>query len=262
MPVAVVTGSASGIGQATAIALATRGYDIVLHTRRNLAGLQQTARELAGMGRRVLCITADISDPLACRDLVSAAWHWQGRIDAWINNAGADVLTGSLAEASFEKRLGTLLATDVMGTIQLSRQVAPLMAEQRQGHNQNPIAAIPSLINIGWDQAQTGMEGEAGQLFCTSKAAVEAFTRALAITHAPNLRVNVVAPGWIKTKWGDSASIYWDHRARSESLLHRWGRPSDVASTIAWLCSSEAEFINAQVIPVNGGFRPSSASQE
>ncbi len=250
LPVAVVTGSSSGIGQATALRLASDGFALVLTARSNLQGVQQTAEAIRTQtGRPSLCVLTDVSDQRAREDLVRAAFAWQGRVDVWVNNAGADVLTTEAKSWAFEKKLAHLLAVDLMGTVGLSRLVTDRMLQQERTDRK------PSLINIGWDQAMLGMSGEPGQLFCTTKAAVMAFTTSLAMTVGPQVRVNCVAPGWIKTAWGDEVTGYWDQRARSESLLERWGSPEDVANTIGWLSSRDAEFVNGQCIAVNGGRR-------
>lgn len=264
--VAVVTGSSSGIGRATALQLADDGFAVVLHARQNLAGLQTVASEIgARTGRSTLCVLADVSDADARRDLVNAAFHWLGRVDVWVNNAGADVLTTEARTWSFDAKLEHLLATDLVSTVSLSRAVAARMQQQSSATsgatigetNNTANCAKPTVINIGWDQALLGMEGDSGQLFCTTKAAVMAFTTSFAMSVARHLRVNCVAPGWIKTAWGDEQDVndYWDNRARSESLLARWGRPEDVANTIAWLASPAADFVNGQCINVNGGRR-------
>jgi 3-oxoacyl-[acyl-carrier protein] reductase len=109
------------------------------------------------------------------------------------------------------------------------------------------------ILNIGWDQAEAGMAGDSGELFATSKGAVMAFTRSLAKSLAPEVRVNCLAPGWIKTAWGETASEAWQNRAKSESLLQRWGTPEDIAQAAAFLASPAASFITGQVVPVNGG---------
>ncbi|MCA9128166.1 MAG: SDR family oxidoreductase [Planctomycetales bacterium] len=250
MPIAVITGSSSGIGQATALAMAQRGYDLLLHARGNLLGLQATARQIGDeySGTKVRCITADFSCNRARRDFVQAAFAWQGSVAAWVNNAGADVLTGASAALPFLDRLERLWAIDVAATADLSRRAAVRMADR-------PVANM-SITNMGWDQAQMGMEGEPGQLFCTVKAAVEAFSRALAMSVGPNIRVNCVAPGWIRTAWGQaSTSEYWTKRAVAESLSDRWGTPEDVAQCISWLTSEQASFVSGQAISVNGGRR-------
>ncbi len=251
-PVAVVTGAASGIGRATAIRLAEDGFSVFVHTRSNLRGLQETCSDLQDIGAMTRAATADYRSPKNLRQLVDCAFNWQGRVDAWINNAGADVLTGGMRQSSFEKRLNELWQVDVVGTALISRWVIDrwkLCAETHQGSNR------PVLINTGWDQAMHGMEGDSGQLFCTIKAAVMAFTKSLAQSSGTTARVNCVAPGWIKTAWGEGTSEYWDNRARGESLLHRWGEPDDIAGAVSWLASPSASFINGQIIEVNGGWK-------
>jgi NAD(P)-dependent dehydrogenase (short-subunit alcohol dehydrogenase family) len=106
---------------------------------------------------------------------------------------------------------------------------------------------------MGWDQADTGMEGDSGQLFAATKGAVMAFTKSLALSLAPEVRVNCLAPGWVRTGWGESASTYWQNRVRRETPLGRWGTPEDVAVVARWLASPAAAFITGQVIRVNGG---------
>jgi 3-oxoacyl-[acyl-carrier protein] reductase len=253
MPFAVVTGSSSGIGLTTAGLLVERGYSVVLHGCHNLVGLQraaQTLRSKLAEGASLTCVVADVSCRLSCQDLVRACYRWAPNIDLWVNNAGADVLTGCASKLDFESKLQRLWDVDVLGTIRLSRLVAHRMQSTATG------STPPSIINISWDQAKVGMEGEPGQIFCTIKAAIAAFTSALSLSVGNRIRVNTVAPGWIQTSWGQqSASEYWSERALAESTLQRWGQPEDVAQTIAWLASPEAGFISGQFIEVNGGRR-------
>ena len=254
MPVAVITGSSSGIGLAIARRFAEDGFDIVLHGNRNLAGLQAAASEIGGATR---CITADLSQVTACRNLVDTCYRWHSHIDVWVSNAGADVISSDLARQSFDQRLQALLDVDVRGTICVGRRVAQRYAESRAGRP-------ASLINVSWDQAWLGMEGDAGQLFCPTKAATAAFTRALAMSTESGLRVNCVAPGWIQTNWGEfNADDYWHTRATSESLSQRWGTPKDVAEAVFWLASPHSEFVNGQCLAINGGrrFYPQSMDQ-
>jgi 3-oxoacyl-[acyl-carrier protein] reductase len=136
-----------------------------------------------------------------------------------------------------------LWQVDVRATLLLSRDVGRRMKERGRG----------VILTMGWDQAETGMEGDSGQLFGATKAAIMAFTRSLALSLAPEVRVNCVAPGWIRTAWGEHASALWQDRVRRETPLLRWGTPEDVAQTARWLASPAAQFITGQIIRVNGG---------
>src|SRR5207244_12217680 len=102
------------------------------------------------------------------------------------------------------------------------------------------------IVTVGWDQAETGMEGDSGQLFAAAKGAVMAFTRSLAVSLAPAVRVNCVAPGWVRTAWGEAASAAWQARARREAPLGRWGTPADVAAAAVWLASPGAGVVRGQ----------------
>ena len=110
-----------------------------------------------------------------------------------------------------------------------------------------------SIVTMGWDQAETGMEGDSGELFAATKGAVLAFTRSLALSLAPKVRVNALAPGWIKTAWGQDASQTWQDRVVEETPLARWGTPEDVAAAACFLVSDAAAFLTGQIIRVNGG---------
>ena len=97
------------------------------------------------------------------------------------------------------------------------------------------------------------MEGDSGELFATAKGAVMAFSRSLALSLAPEVRVRCLAPGWIRTSWGESASEVWQQRVRRETPLGRWGTPEDVAAAARWLASPAARYLDGQVVRVNGG---------
>ncbi|MBL9092109.1 MAG: SDR family oxidoreductase [Planctomycetaceae bacterium] len=241
----VVTGSSGGIGRAIAQELASAGAAVLVHGRGNARGADETAAAILKLGGTAKVCLADLADPQACAELVETAWKWRSGVDVWVNNAGVDVLTGAAAQWTFERKLQALWAVDVAATMRLSRDVGRAMFERRAG----------AIVNIGWDQAETGMAGDSGEMFAAVKGAVMAFTRSLAHSLAPHVRVNCVAPGWIKTEWGDDASDYWQRRAIRESLRERWGTPQDIARAVRFLASPAADFITAQILPVNGGLR-------
>jgi 3-oxoacyl-[acyl-carrier protein] reductase len=248
---AVVTGAGSGIGRAIAAELAAAGAHCFLHTGSNRAGLDETIAAVRAANVQAAGEVADLSSFEAQDRLVEQACNWHGGVDIWINNAGVDVLTGERAGWSFEQKLAALWEVDVIATARLSRAVGKRMLARGQG----------AIVNIGWDQAEQGMAGDSGELFAMIKGAVMAFTRSLAQSLAPAVRVNCVAPGWIRTAWGQDASPAWQARARREALLDRWGAPADIARAVVFLASPAADFINGQIVPVNGGFRYSQAVQ-
>jgi 3-oxoacyl-[acyl-carrier protein] reductase len=239
---AVVTGSSGGIGRAIALELARAGANVLVHARQNRTGAEEVAAEIRAIQREARVVLADLSEPAEQDQLAAASWSWR-EIDIWVNNAGADVLTGEAASWSFEEKLAALWKVDVAATLRLSRAVGSRM--RKRGHG--------SIINMGWDQAECGMAGDSGEFFAATKGAVMAATRSLAKSLAPQVRVNCLAPGWIQTAWGEQASDEWQERAKSESLTGRWGTPEDVAAVACFVASPAADFINGQILSVNGG---------
>jgi len=240
---AVVTGSSSGIGRAIAVELARGGAHVLVHARASRAGAEETARAVLDFSGQCAVVFADLSTSRGCRRLIECAWRWLGGIDIWVNNAGADILTKGRWKLDFEEKLARLLDVDVRATVRLSRAVGERMRAQGLG----------VILNMGWDGAQSGMAGESGELFATAKAAIMGFTRSLALSLAPEVRVNCLAPGWIRTRWAETASRKWQVRVKRETPLRRWGTPEDVAKVARFLASPAAEYITGQVIGVNGG---------
>jgi 3-oxoacyl-[acyl-carrier protein] reductase len=243
--VAIVTGASGGIGRAVALELARQGAAVGVHRFANRDAAASLVREIRSGGEASVEFLADLSVQGARQSFAEAAWNWKSRIDVLVNLAGADVLTGDAAAWSFDKKLETLWNVDCLATIQLSRTIGQHMKQRGSG----------VILNIGWDQAEQGMAGDSGEMFSAVKGAVMAFTRSLAQSLAPEVRVNCLAPGWIRTAWGEKASDYWQERAQRQSLRARWGTPEDVARATAFLASPAADFITGQVIPVNGGFK-------
>ena len=242
---AVVTGASGGIGRAIALEMARQGADVVAHCHQRQDAAQSLADEIRALGREAIVLPADLADRAACEGLAAAAWQWQGKIDVWANIAGADVLTGDAAAWSFEQKLAALWQVDCLATMFLSQSIGERMKARGSG----------AILNMGWDQAEQGMAGDSGQMFAAVKGAVIAFSRSLAQSLAPQVRVNCLAPGWIRTAWGERASEYWQERAARQSLRGRWGTPEDVAKVATFLASPAAEFINGQIVSINGGFK-------
>lgn len=240
---ALVTGSSSGIGRAIALELAAGGADVLVHGRRSRTALEEVAAAIRARGGRAEPLLADLRDPESCAALARQAWQTWGGLDLLVNNAGADTLTGEAGRWSFERKLDELWRVDVRATLTLSRQLGRAMKEAGRG----------TVFNMGWDQAETGMEGDSGELFATVKGAVMAFSRSLALSLAPQVRVHCLAPGWIRTAWGEQASSAWQDRVRRETPLGVWGRPEDIAAAVRWLAAPASAYLTGQIVRVNGG---------
>jgi 3-oxoacyl-[acyl-carrier protein] reductase len=241
---ALVTGSTHGIGREVAMTLAAAGARVALHGRSPEAAAE-VAAVLSRDSRHAGTFLSDLADTQVVEQLITDVCRRLPELDTLVLVAGADVLTGSPAKWPFEQKLDQLLRVDVISTMLLARGIGRWMRDREGG----------SIVTIGWDQAATGMEGDSGELFAATKGAVMAFTKSLARSLAPTIRVNCVAPGWIRTSWGEGASDAWQERAVRESMLGRWGTPADIANAVHWLVSPQATFVTGQVVPVNGGFR-------
>lgn len=216
---------------------------MIVHGRASRGAAEEVAAEIRERGGRAAVLLADLADRAAGDRLVADAWDLWGGLDAWLHLAGADTLTGPAAKLPFDAKLDLLWSVDVVATIRLCRDVGRRMKAQGSG----------SIVAMSWDQAETGMGGDSGELFGATKGAIAAFTRSLAVSLAPVVRVNALAPGWIKTAWGEKASQAWHDRVLAETPLGRWGTAADVAPVACFLVSPAAAFVTGQIIRINGG---------
>lgn len=225
--VALITGSSRGIGRAIALRFAQEGAKIVVHHGHNDDEVAGVVAEIQAMGRDALAMTADVSSAEQVKRLVEVATGAFGRLDIWVNNAGAATMAEFSGER-LEEKLRRLLDVDVKGTFLCCRAVTPVMQAQGSG----------CIINMSWDRAISGgMAGAEATIFAAAKGAVHSLSLSLARELAPTIRVNVIAPGWIDE--GEPSG--------------QAGEPADVAGAALYLASPEASFVTGQVIVVNGG---------
>jgi 3-oxoacyl-[acyl-carrier protein] reductase len=241
---AVVTGGSSGIGRAMAESFALHGATVLLTYRAAAEAAQAVVEGIGGRGGQAQAMQADLSVAAAGERLAAEAHARLGRLDVWVNNAGADILTTEAAGWNWERKLDLLLSVDLKGTIACCYAAAPLMRQQPGGG---------LLLNMAWDHALAGMAGENPELFAAAKGAVLAFSKSLARSLAPKVRVNVLAPGWIETQFGATANREFYHEVAGGTPLGRWGRPEDVAAAAVYLASPEAAFVTGQTFTINGG---------
>src|SRR5438067_621780 len=239
--VALVTGASSGIGRAIALAAARAGADVALTYRANGQGVHAVEQEISALGRRTFVRQLDLADGNAIRSLGPAVRQALGRIDIWINNAGADILTGPHAALSTEDKLDMLMRVDLKGTMLASWQAAEILEDQGV------------VINMSWDHVLTGMPGTNPQMYAAVKGGVLAFSKSLARSVAPRIRVNVLAPGWIATAFSGEMEG-GAHRVVAESTpMKRWGTPEDVAEAAIFLASPASGFMTGQTLLIGGG---------
>lgn len=239
--VAIVTGSSSGIGAATALELARRGWRVTV----NYSKSEEEANRVAAQCGEAIAVRANVAEDAECRRLVQAALERWGRLDALVNNAGATKFVphadlDGLEAADFQR----IYATNVIAPFQMCRAAAPALREAR-GAIVN-VSSLAALLATGSSMA-----------YAASKAALDAISMSLARVLAPQVRVNVVAPGFVDTPWmtaGYGAERYARLRETYAAIapLRDVSTPRDVANTIAWLLEG-ADKITGQTVYVDAG---------
>jgi len=239
----VVTGASSGIGRAIAVACAREGAALVLSYRHSVAATEALADEIREAGGQAFARGADVGDAQAVAELVAEAEELLGGIDGWCNVAGADILTGHWAQEPDLQKLARLIDTDLRGTMLCAWAAAGALRQARG-----------CLLNTSWDLALSGMGGRNPEMFAAVKAGITGFTRALARSLAPEVRVNELAPGWIETAYAQH-QMGAEYRAgiQAATPLARLGQAHEVAAAAVFLLSDEASFISGQTLKVNGG---------
>lgn len=239
-PVAVVTGGARGIGLGVARWFLSRGYRVALLDI-DAATLARTEAELNNP-TLVLAIVCDVSDPAQVQksvDQVATTW---GRIDSLVNNAGVAVFK-TIGETTFEDWC-TVLATNLNGPFLCTQACAPVMRKGGGG----------SVVNIA---SISGLRASTLRVaYGTSKAALIHLTKQQAVELGTvGIRVNAVAPGPVDTEMAKlvhSVAIRSDYH--DVIPLNRYGLVEEIASVVGFLCSSEAAYVNGQVLAIDGGF--------
>uniref|UniRef100_UPI00358FF382 3-oxoacyl-[acyl-carrier-protein] reductase FabG-like isoform X1 n=1 Tax=Myxine glutinosa TaxID=7769 RepID=UPI00358FF382 len=242
--VVLVTGASSGIGAATGELLARLGARLTL-TGRNKEGLQRTANSCQEHGSEVLSITADLVDPVAVENLVEQTMARYGCLNVLVNNAG--ILERGSIENSPLEQYDRIMNVNIRAVFQLTQLCVPHLVKSKG-----------NIVNVS---SVNGQRAFAGVLtYCMSKAALDHFTRCVALDLAPKqVRVNAVSPGVIVTELhqraglSDEALVEFLERSKRTHALGRPGQPSEVAEAIAFLASDLASNITGVTLPVDGG---------
>jgi 3-oxoacyl-[acyl-carrier protein] reductase len=243
---AIVTGSAVGVGRATALELARRGANVVVNYSRSEAEAEQTATDVEALGAKALLVRADVSQDDEVRDMVKQTVDRFGSVDVLVNNAAITHFVSSRdLEALTEEMWDRILAVNVKGLFFCSRAAIPYMKQKGNG----------CIVNIA---SVAGINGSGSSIaYCASKAAVINMTIAFARAFAPEVRVNCVAPGFIDTRWHSARPEVQDYDALKERVakgtpLARVGTPEDIARAVLSLIDG-ADFVTGQTLVVDGG---------
>jgi ketoreductase RED2 len=237
--VALVTGSSSGIGEATARRLAAEGATVVVNSSSSVEAGEKLAAELQAEGAGASYVQCDIADPEQVARMVAAVVERHGRLDVLVNNAGVTkVIPHHDLDAVTPDVFRRILEVNVMGTYEVTRVAMPHLKASGDG----AVVNITSIAGV----RPTGSSVP----YATSKAALNHLTALLANVCGPEVRVNAVAPGLVRTPW----TADWGplHEAMSERApLGRSAEPEDIAAVVADVAA--ARYLTGEVVLVDGG---------
>ena len=252
--VIIVTGSATGMGAATACVAASKGARVVINYTKSEAEAKETAQACKGLGSDAVLCQGNVADDADCRRMASVALERWGRIDGLVNNAGSSVFASAsdLESLSGEDFLN-IYAVNVVGAYQMIRAVTPTFRTQGGG----------AIVNVSSISAITG--GGSSIAYAASKSALNTMTKALARSLAPEIRVNAVCPGPVPTRWwgeglGEEGAQRLFESFERQVPLQEAPTAESVGETVVWLLEA-AGHVTGETIMIDSGmhlisFRP------
>lgn len=240
--VAIVTGSDSGIGQASAIMLAEQGFDVGVTWRSNIEGAKQTAEQIIRSGKRAETAQLELADPEQGGESLRRLIDRLGRVDVLVNNAGVNIKAEFL-DTSYEN-WRKVFAVNVDGAFVCAQIAARQMIRQGEGGR---------IINITSVHEHTPLPGSVA--YSASKHALGGLTKSMALSLLPyHILVNAVAPGAIATPMNQMVNDDAHKVSIAEIPLGRPGDCREIASMVAWLCSQWSAYTTGQSFIIDGGF--------
>lgn len=239
--VALITGASRGIGASIAMEFAKAGVNVVLNYNRHALMAEKVGEKIKEKyDVDVLCVKADVSIEEEVEAMVNQVVDYFGKIDILVNNASIcqDSLLLDKSVCSFRR----ILDVNLIGTYLCSKYVGKVMLYRGSG----------KIINISSTNAIDTYYPESCD-YDASKAGVISLTHNLAQEFAPNISVNCVCPGWVKTDMNEDLSIEQIQEEEEKILLHRFAEPEEIAKVVIFLASSKASYINDSIIRVDGG---------
>ncbi len=237
--VALVTGSAQGIGRAVALILAQNGADVVISDI-NLERAEETAKEIEAIGSKAMAVKVNVANPGDVDGMVDAVLARFGRIDILVNNAG--IARDKLILRMTEEDWDAVLDINLKGTFNCTKAVVRQMSKQRSG----------KIVNIASVSGEMGNPGQAN--YSASKAGVIGLTKTIAREFAQRgINVNAIAPGYIQTPMTEALPEKAKEELKRMIPVERLGQPEDVAEAVLFLVSESSSYITGHVLNVNGG---------
>ncbi|CNE84003.1 SDR family oxidoreductase [Yersinia nurmii] len=244
--IALVTGGSRGIGRATALLLAQRGYQVGINYVNDDRAALQVVDQIVAMGGRAVALQADIADEQQVTELFNQLDNQLGTITALVNNAGI-LFQQSGIEGLSAERINRVLSTNVTGYFLCCREAVKRMAKRHGGRG-------GAIVNVSSAAARLGAPGEYLD-YAASKGAIDTLTTGLSLEVAgEGIRVNGVRPGFIYTEMhasgGEPGRV---ERAAGQLPMKRGGQPDEVAEAIVWLLSDSASYVTGSALELAGG---------
>jgi 3-oxoacyl-[acyl-carrier protein] reductase len=255
--VAIVTGSATGLGAAVALQLADRGCNVVINYTKSEAEAKETLDACQAKGVEAILAQGDVGEDADCRRIVDETVKKWGRVDVLVNNAGGTKFANhaELDELNADDFLW-IYKVNVVGAYQMIRACAPHMREAGKG----------SVVNVSSIAGVTGIGSSVA--YAASKGALNTMTLSLARSLAPKIRVNAVCPGFIGTRWfsdrfGQQTFEGIKRQQEQSTPLQRAGTPEDIATAVVFFCGEGSDHITGETLITDAGmhlgFAPLSA---
>lgn len=239
--VVLVTGGSRGIGRAIALELGRAGADVVVHYHVNHAAAETVRADLIRLGVGATVVAGDMESWEEAGKVVATAGKWKDRLDGLVASAG--VYAGEPTDQVGPKGFDRVVRTDLQGPFRTVQAALPFLRR----------SVRPSVVLVS--SVLGAHAGVGGVPYQAVKAGVEQMTRALALELSPRIRVNAVAPGYIRTDMNRAAHAdpaVHDTVARATPMA-RWGDPEDVAPAVRYLLSLEADWVTGAVLGIDGG---------
>jgi 3-oxoacyl-[acyl-carrier protein] reductase len=238
--VALITGGGTGIGRATALLFAEEGADVIVNYSRSKDDAEATAKDVEKLGRKSMAIKADVSNDSEARSMVDTVVKEFGRLDILVNNAGyTREISYQDLDGVKEEDWDKIFSINVKGTFNCSRAAIKVMKKQGSGHIINT-TSIAGYLGFG-----------SSIPYSASKAALINMTKGLALTQAPEIQVNSVAPGFVKTRWTAGFDKKFEQGHAEATPMRRVATPEDIAKGIFSMVINT--FVTGKTLIVDGG---------